>query len=334
MMKVPSFSTFSISSVASVDITEKRNTTSDFILLGIFNHTRPHLFLFMIVLTMAIASLTGNALMLLLIHLDPRLHRPMYFLLSQLSFMDMMLVFTIVPKMAADYLTCNESISPAGCGLQIFVSLTLGGGESFLLAAISYDRYVAVCHPLRYPVLFNWQLCLQMTLGSWFLGAVDGLMQAAATLSFPFCSSHVIDHVFCEAPRLVRLACADTSVFENVMYICCVLMLLVPFSLILISYSVILSTVLQMHSLDARKKALATCSSHLAVVGLFYGAAIFTYMQPKSYRSANHNKIVSAFYTIFTPVLNPLIYSLRNSEVKEALKKWLGKCSNFKCHQT
>ncbi|XP_020940733.1 olfactory receptor 2T12-like [Sus scrofa] len=334
MMKVPSFSTFSISSVASVDITEKRNTTSDFILLGIFNHTRPRLFLFMIVLTMAIASLTGNALMLLLIHLDPRLHRPMYFLLSQLSLMDMMLVFTIVPKMAADYLTCNKSISPAGCGLQIFVSLTLGGGESFLLAAMSYDRYVAVCHPLRYPVLFNWQLCLQMTLGSWFLGAVDGLMQAAATLSFPFCSSHVIDHFFCEAPMLVRLACADTSVLENVMYICCVLMLLVPFSLILTSYSVILSTVLQMHSLDAHKKALATCFSHLAVVGLFYGAAIFIYMQPKSYRSANHNKIVSAFYTIFTPVLNSLIYSLRNSEVKEALKKWLGKCSNFKCHQT
>ncbi|XP_057564399.1 olfactory receptor 2T12-like [Hippopotamus amphibius kiboko] len=313
---------------------EKGNATSDFILLGIFKHTRPHLFLFMVVLTMAIASLTGNALMLLLIHLDPGLHRPMYFLLSQLSLMDMMLVSTIVPKMAADYLTCNRSISPTGCGLQIFVSLTLGGGESFLLAAMSYDCYVAVCHPLRYPVLLSWRLCFQMTLGSWLLGAADGLMQAAATLSFSFCSAHEIDHFFCEAPTLVRLACADTSLFENVMYICCVLMLLIPFSLIVTSYSLILSAVLQMRSQEAHKKAFATCSSHLAVVGLFYGAAIFIYMRPKSYRSANHDKVVSAFYTIFTPVLNPLIYSLRNNEVKEALKKCLGKCANFRCPQT
>uniref|UniRef100_A0A452RT54 Olfactory receptor n=1 Tax=Ursus americanus TaxID=9643 RepID=A0A452RT54_URSAM len=306
---------------------EKSNITTDFILLGLFNHTRPHLFLFIVVMTIAIASLNGNALMLLLILLDPRFHTPMYFLLSQLSLMDIMLVSTIVPKMAADYLTDKKSISAAACGLQIFVSLTLGGGESFLLAAMSYDRYVAVCHPLRYPVLMSWQLCLRMTVGSWFLGAMDGIMQAAATLSFPFCRAHQIDHFFCEAPMLVRLACADTSVFENVMYICCVLMLLVPFSLILTSYSLILSAVLHMHTTEARRKAFSTCSSHLSVVGLFYGAAIFIYMRPKSFRSANHDKVVSAFYTIFTPVLNPLIYSLRNSEVKGALKRWLRKCT-------
>ncbi|KAF0887343.1 O2T33 protein, partial [Crocuta crocuta] len=298
---------------------------TDFILLGLFNHTTPHLFLFIVVLTIAVASLNGNVLMLLLILLNHRFHTPMYFLLSQLSLMDMMLVSTIVPKMAADYLTGKRSISPAGCGLQIFVSFTLGGGESFLLAAMSYDRYVAVCHPLRYPILMSWQLCLRMTVGSWLLGAADGLIQAAATLSFPFCRAHKIDHFFCEAPILVRLACADTSVFENVMYMCCVLMLLVPLSLILTSYSLILAAVLQMHSTEARKKTFSTCSSHLSVVGLFDGAAIFIYMRPKSYRSANQDKVVSAFYTIFTPVLNPLIYSLRNSEVKGALKRWLKK---------
>ncbi|XP_037364204.1 olfactory receptor 2T33-like [Talpa occidentalis] len=309
---------------------ERRNTTSDFILLGLFKYTRTHLFLFLMVLIMTITSLTGNTLMLLLIHRDARLHTPMYFLLSQLSFMDLMLVSTIVPKMTADYITGKKSISPAGCGLQIFVSLTLGGGESFLLAAMSYDRYVAVCHPLRYPILMNWRLCLQMTLGSWLVGAADGLMQAAATLSFPYCSTREIDHFFCEAPALVRLACADTSVFEKAMYICCVLMLLVPFSLILASYGLILSAVLQMRSIEARKKAFATCSSHLAVVGLFYGAAIFIYMRPKSYQSANYDKVVSAFYTIFTPVLNPLIYSLRNSEVKGAVERWLKKYTNLK----
>ncbi|XP_057565658.1 olfactory receptor 2T12-like [Hippopotamus amphibius kiboko] len=306
---------------------ENWNTTSDFILLGLFNHTGTHQFLFVMVLIIAFTSLVGNALMLLLILLDPGLHRPMYFLLSQLSLMDMVLVFTVVPKMAVDYLTSRKCISPVGCGLQIFFFLTLEGGECFLLAVMSYDRYVAICHPLRYPVFMSWKLCLRMTLGSWFLGAADGLMQASTTLNFPFCSTHEIDHFFCEAPSLLRLACADTSVFEYVMYLCCVLMLLVPLSLILISYSLILAAILQMHSNEARKKAFATCSSHLSVVGLFFGAAIFTYMRPKSYRSANHDKVVSAFYTIFTPMLNPLIYSLRNSEVKEALRKCMDQCA-------
>ncbi|XP_017501918.3 olfactory receptor 2T8-like [Manis javanica] len=305
---------------------ENRNATSYFILLGLFNHSGAHLFLFVMTLAVAFTSLLGNALVILLIHRDPRLHKPMYFLLSQLSLMDMMLVCTIVPKMAADYVTERKSISPTGCGVQIFFLLTLGGGECFLLAAMSYDHYVAICHPLRYSVLMSWQLCLRMTWVSWFLGAADGLLQAAATLSFPFCRGHEIDHFFCEAPALVRLACADTSVFEYTMYICCVLMLLVPFSLILTSYSLILAAVLQMRSAEARRKAFSTCSSHLAVVGLFYGAATFSYMRPKSNRSANHDKVVSAFYTIFTPMLNPLIYSLRNSEVKGSFRKSLGQC--------
>ncbi|KAF0879706.1 OR2T8 protein, partial [Crocuta crocuta] len=246
------------------EIMKNGNTTSYFILLGLFNHTEAQLFLFVMVLTTAFASLVGNALMILLIHQDARLHTPMYFLLSQLSLMDIMLVSTIVPKMAADYLTGKKSISLAGCGLQIFFFLTLGGGECFLLAAMSYDRYVAVCHPLRYPILMNWQLCLRMTVGSWFLGAADGLMQAATTLSFPFCDAHEINHFFCEAPSLLPLACADTFVFEYVMYVCCVLMLLVPFSFILISYTLILAAVLQMRSREVCKKAFATCSSHLS----------------------------------------------------------------------
>ncbi|KAM5217180.1 LOW QUALITY PROTEIN: olfactory receptor 2T33-like [Hipposideros larvatus] len=303
-----------------------RNTTSDFIRLGLFEHAVPQLLLFMMVLTIAFSSLVGNALMLLLIHWDPQLHTPMYFLLSQLSLMDMLLAAIIVPKMSADYLTGKKSISPVGYGLHIFVSLTMGGGKSFLLATMSYDHYVAVCHPLRYHIFMSGSLCQRMTLGSWFLAAADGLMQAAATLSFPYCSTHEMAHFFCEVPTLVRLACADMSVFKNVMYICCVLMLLVPLSLIMTS-CLVLSAVLQMHSGEVLKKAFATCSSHLCVVGLFHAAAIFTYTRPTSYRVTNHDKVVSAFYTIFTPALNSLIYSLRNSEVKGALRKCLGNCA-------
>ncbi|XP_007956225.1 olfactory receptor 2T33-like [Orycteropus afer afer] len=306
---------------------ENSNDTTiiNFILLGLFNHTQMHLFLFAMVLMIFIISLMGNALMIILIHMDPRLHTPMYFLLSQLSLMDMMLVSTIVPKMAVNYLMDTRSISPTGCGAQIFLFLTLGGGECFLLAAMSYDRYVAICHPLRYPILMNQRLCLLMTAGSWLLGGADGLMQAGATLSFPYCHSRKINHFFCEAPSLVRLACADTSIFEFFMYICCILMLLIPLALILVSYSLILAAVLHMQSVAAQKKAFTTCSSHLAVVGLFFGTLMFIYMRPKSYRSVNHDKVVSAFYTIFTPVLNPVIYSVRNKEVKEALKRWMEK---------
>ncbi|KAM6224133.1 olfactory receptor 2T33-like [Rhynchocyon petersi] len=305
---------------------ESRNTTGIyFILLGLFNYSKLYQFLFSVVLMVFITSLMGNALMIVLIHVDSRLHTPMYFLLSQLSFMDMMLVSTIVPKMAANYLMDVRSISPTGCGAQIFLLLTLGGGECFLLAAMSYDRYVAICHPLRYSILMNQRLCLLMTIGSWTLGGADGLMQAGATLSFPYCHSREINHFFCEAPSLVRLACGDTRIFELFMYICCILMLLIPLSLILASYSLILAAVLRMQSVAARKKAFTTCSSHLAVVGLFYGAIMFIYMRPKSSRSAGHDKVVSAFYTILTPVLNPLIYSVRNKEVKGALRRWLGK---------
>ena len=288
---------------------EDANDTTEinFILLGLFNHTLTHVFLFSMVLTIFLTSLMGNTLMILLIHEDPQLHKPMYFLLSQLSLMDMMLVTSIVPKMATNYLMDTKSISPAGCGAQIFLFLTLGGGECFLLAAMAYDRYVAICHPLHYPILMNRKLCLHMTAGSWILGGVDGLMQAGATLSFPYCHSREINHFFCEAPSLVRLACANTTFYEFFMYVCCILMLLIPLSLILVSYTLILAAVLRMKTTAAQKKAFATCSSHLAVVGLFYGTHIFTYMQPKSYRSVAHDKVVSAFYTIFTPVLNPLI---------------------------
>ncbi|XP_007662712.2 olfactory receptor 2T33-like [Ornithorhynchus anatinus] len=307
---------------------EKENDTmgTDFILLGLFNHTRAHQVLFALVMMTSITSLMGNTAIILLIHRDLHLHTPMYFLLGQLSIMDVMLVFTTIPQMAGDFWYGRNSISLVGCAIQIFIFLTLEGGECFLLAAMAYDRFVAICCPLRYPVLMSPRLCLLLAVVSWLLGATDGLVQAGITMSYRFCRSREVNHFFCEAPALVRLACDDTMVFESVMYVCCVLMLLIPFSVILGSYGLILETILRMKSVEAKKKAFTTCSSHLSVVGLFYGAAIYIYIRPSSYDSTDYDKVVSAFYTILTPVLNPLIYSLKNREVLGALKRGLTDC--------
>ncbi|XP_002689090.3 olfactory receptor 2V1 [Bos taurus] len=298
---------------------------SHFILLGLFTHSPLHLLLFSIIMAMFLVALSGNGLMILLINTDSRLHSPMYFFLSWLSLMDLMLISTIVPRMAIDYLLGHGSISFTGCGLQILFFLTLLGDECFLLAFMAYDRYVAISNPLRYSVVMSRHVCWLMVAGSWLFGLVDGLIQAVFTLRFPYCGSQEIDHFFCEVPAVLKLACADTSLYETMIYVCCVLMLLLPFSVISASYLRILITVLHMRSAEGRQKAFATCSSHMAAVSLFYGAAMITYMRPQAYHSSKQDKAVSAFYTMITPMLNPLIYSLRNKEVAGALKKLLGR---------
>ncbi|XP_037673421.1 olfactory receptor 56-like [Choloepus didactylus] len=299
---------------------------SHFILLGLFTRSPLHLLLFSLIMAMFLVALSGNGLMVLLIHADSRLHSPMYFFLCWLSLMDLMLVSTIMPRMAVDFLLEGSSISFTGCGLQILFFLTLLGDECFLLAFMAYDRYVAISKPLRYSAFMSRRVCWLMVAGSWLFGLVDGLIQAVITLTFPYCSSQEIDHFFCEIPAVLKLACADTSLYESMIYVCCVIMLLLPFSVISASYLRILVAVLHMHSVEGRKKALATCSSHMVVVSLFYGAAMITYIRPQAYHSSKQDKVVSAFYTMVTPMLNPLIYSLRNKEVTGALKKLLGRC--------
>ncbi|XP_038598135.1 olfactory receptor 2T27-like [Tachyglossus aculeatus] len=306
---------------------ENRTSSTDFILLGLFQDADSPKLLFSLVFIAFCTALVGNVTMMVLIHTDPRLRTPMYFLLSQLSTMDLLYISSIVPKMAADFLSGKKAISFGACAAQMFIYLTLAGSECFLLALMSYDRYVAILHPLRYPVLMNGRVCVLMTLGSWLLGALDGLLLTPITMTFPFCRSREIRHFFCEVPAVQRLSCADTSLYETAMTVCCSVMLLVPFTVIAVSYGLILSTVLRMKSSQGRRKASATCSSHLMVVGLYYGAAIFTYMQPGSLRSPGQDKAISVFYTIITPMLNPFIYSLRNKEVARALRRGLRRCA-------
>ncbi|XP_032251716.1 olfactory receptor 2T29-like [Halichoerus grypus] len=296
---------------------------SDFILVGIFSQSNHPALLCVVIFVVFLMALTGNGVLILLIHFDAHLHSPMYFFISQLSFMDVMYISVTVPKMLIDQVIGINKISAPECGMQMFLYVTLAGSEVFLLAAMAYDRSVAICYPLHYPVLITHKVCLLLASGCWFLGSVDGFMLTPITMTFPFCRSREIHHFFCEVPAVMKLSCSDTSLYETLMYLCCVLMLLIPVTVISSSYSFILFTIHRMNSAEGRKKAFATCSSHMMVVILFYGAAVYTYMLPTSYHTPEKDMVVSVFYTILTPVLNPLIYSLRNKDVIGALKKML-----------
>ncbi|KAM5217173.1 olfactory receptor 2V1 [Hipposideros larvatus] len=303
-----------------------QSSIDGFILLGIFSHSPADLVLFSVVMVVFTMAVCGNVLLIFLIYIDPRLHTPMYFFLSQLSLMDLMLVCNIVPKMAVNFLSGRKSITFVGCGIQIGFFVSLVGSEGLLLGLMAYDRYVAICHPLHYPILMSKRVCLQIAGSSWAFGILDGMIQMVAAMSLCYCGSRNVDHFFCEVPALLKLACADTSLFDTLLFACCVFMLLLPFSIIMASYARILKDVLHMQSAQAGKKALATCSSHLTAVSLFYGTAMFIYLRPRRYRAPSHDKVVSIFYTVFTPMFNPLIYSLRNREVMGALRKGLDHC--------
>ncbi|XP_057565767.1 olfactory receptor 2T29-like [Hippopotamus amphibius kiboko] len=295
----------------------------DFILVGVFHQSKHPALLCMVIFVIFLMALSENTTLILLIHSNTHLHTPMYFFISQLSLMDVIYISVTVPKMLMDQVLGVNKISAPECGMQMFLYLTLGGSEFFLLAAMAYDRYVAICHPLRYSILMNHNTCLLLVSGCWFLGSVDGFMLTPITMTFPFCRSREIHHFFCEVPAVMKLSCSDTSLYETFMYLCCVLMLLIPVTVISSSYSFILLTIHRMNSAEGRKKAFTTCSSHMTVVILFYGAAVYTYMLPSSYHTSEKDMVVSVFYTILTPVLNPLIYSLRNKDVTGAVKKLL-----------
>ncbi|XP_073077716.1 olfactory receptor 2T29-like [Manis javanica] len=300
-----------------------RSGRSEFILVGIFSQSQHPALLGVVIFVIFLMALSGNTILILLIRSEARLHTPMYFSISQLSLMDVMYISVTVPKMLMVWVTGVNTISAPRCGMQIFLYLTLVGSECFLLAAMAYDRYAAICHPLCYPVLMNHRVCVLLASGCWLLGSVDGFLFTPITMTFPFCGSREIHHFFCEFPAVLKLSCSDTSMYETLMYLCCVLMLLIPVTIISGSYGFILLTIHRMNSAEGRRKAFATCSSHMTVVTLFYGSAVYTYMLPSSSHTPEKDMVVSVFYTILTPVLNPLIYSLRNKDAMGALKKML-----------
>ncbi|ELW66830.1 olfactory receptor 2T27 [Tupaia chinensis] len=301
-------------------------TSTDFILLGLFPGFKHQYLLILLILLVYTAASAGNSVLILLIWLDSRLHTPMYFLLSQLSLIDLAYISSTVPKMVTNYFTGKKDISYLACAAQMFSFLTLGLAECILLTLMAYDRYVAVCNPLRYTVLMSPRACLQMAAVAWTGGALAALVHTIYPMHFPVCGSREINHYFCEMPAILRLSCVDTSAYDMVKFVSTIVFLLVPFVLIVTSYTLIFLTVLRMNSRKGRNKALATCTSHLTVVSLYFGQAIFIYMTPSSSHTPEQDQVGAVLGTIVTPMLNPLIYSLRNKEVLEALRKCMGRC--------
>nr|XP_006219793.1 olfactory receptor 2L3-like [Vicugna pacos] len=259
--------------------------------------------------------------MIILICLDTHLHTPMYFLLSQLSFIDLNYISTIVPKMASNFLFGNKSISFIGCEIQTFFFLTLAGAEGLLLASMAYDHYVAICFPLHYPFRISRRVCVLMITGSSIMGSINSCAHTTYALHIPYCRSRAINHFFCDVPAMLTLACMDTWVYEYTMFVSTSLFLVLPFVIFARSYGRVLLAVYRMRSAEGRKKAYSTCSAHLTVVTFYYAPFVYTYLRPRSLRSPAEDKALAVFYTILTPTLNPIIYSLRNKEVTGALRR-------------
>uniref|UniRef100_UPI004038DC9F olfactory receptor 2L13-like n=1 Tax=Callospermophilus lateralis TaxID=76772 RepID=UPI004038DC9F len=304
---------------------EKWNQTSDdFILLGLFPPNQKGLLLLLLIISVFVLACLGNSGMTALIFLDPRLHTPMYFLLSQLSLMDLMYISSTVPKMAINFLSGQKSISFLGCGVQSFFFLTMACSEGLLLASMAYDRFVAICHPLHYPIRMSKMKCGKMILGSWTLGSINSLAHTVYALHLPYCRSRAINHFFCDVPAMLPLACVDTWNYEYMVFVSTSLFLLLPFLGITASCGWVLFAVFHMCSKEGRKKAFTTCSTHLTVVTFYYAPFVYTYLRPRSLRSPAEDKILAVFYTILTPMFNPIIYSLRNKEVLGAMRRVCG----------
>ncbi|XP_027702544.1 olfactory receptor 10AG1-like [Vombatus ursinus] len=307
---------------------EEKNLTlmEEFILLGFSELPNFQGFLFAVFLVIYITILSGNGLIIVITNMEPALQIPMYYFLGNFSFVEICYTSVTLPRILMNLLRQKRNISLLSCAVQLCFFLILAATESFLLAVMAYDRYVAICKPLSYPLIMNHKMCVQMVTGSWVTGIPVFIGQTYQVFSVPFCGSNKLNHVFCDMPPLMKLACGDTSGDEFFIYIDCFLFGLIPFLLILLSYIRILSTILKLPSTTGRSKAFSTCSSHLIVVCLFYGSAFIAYLQPKSSYSGITDKIFSLFYIIVTPMVNPMIYSLRNKDFIEAIRKLFSKC--------
>ncbi|XP_006877872.1 PREDICTED: olfactory receptor 1094-like [Chrysochloris asiatica] len=292
-----------------------------FTLLGFTDDPELQIYLFLLFLAIYIFTLVGNLGLVLLVVIDSRLHNPMYYFLSSLSSLDACYSSVVTPKMLVNFLTENKDISFFGCAAQMLLFVTFGTTESFLLAAMAYDRYVAIYNPLLYSVNMSPRVYVPLITASFVAGILNGTLHTVATFSLSFCASNEIKHVFCDIPPLLAISCSDTHINQLLLFYVVGSIGLFTILIVLISYGFILVTILRMRSAEGRRKVFSTCGSHLTGISIYYGTILFMYVRPNSSNGLEHNMIVSVFYTIVIPMLNPIIYSLRNKDVKEAMKK-------------
>lgn len=295
--------------------------SSEFELLGLTSDPWLQRLLFVVFLGMYTLTLLGNLVLLLLIQVSAALRMPMYSLLKSLSFLDFCYSSTIVPQTLVNFLAKRKVVSYLGCMAQMFFYAGFATSECYLIAAMAYDRFAAVCNPLLYPTVMSPRVCTSLIVGSFTAGFLNSLIHTSCIFSLEFCGAHVVTHFFCDGPPILSLSCVDTSLCEILLFIFAGFNLLSCTLTILISYFLILITVLRMNSAQGRSKAFSTCASHLTAVCLFFGTTLFMYLRPKSSYSLTQDRTVAVIYTVVIPMLNPLIYSLRNKDVKDALRK-------------
>ena len=293
----------------------------EFVLDGFGGGPQTQVLLFALFLVLYLVDVLGNLTMIVVITLDARLHSPMYFFLKNLSFLDLCYSSVIYPKALFDLMSSTKVITFAGCVTQFFFFSTMITTEGFLLAVMAYDHFMAICNPLLYPISMRPSVCALLVLVSYCGGCLNSILQASFTFTLPFCSSNHIDHFLCDVPPLLKLACADTSMNELVLFSICGLIIVGTTLVVLVSYGYITVTILRMRSGGGRHKLFSTCGSHMTAISLFYGTLFVMYAQPGAVASMEQGKVVSVLYTLVIPMLNPLIYSLRNKDVKDALQR-------------
>ncbi|XP_044537165.1 olfactory receptor 10AG1-like [Gracilinanus agilis] len=297
----------------------------EFTLLGFSDLPNLQGFLFGLFLIIYIGILMGNGLIIIITKVDSALQTPMYFFLRNFSFLEICYTSVILPRILANLWTQKRNVSFAACAVQFCAFFVMAIAENFLLTVMAYDRYVAICKPLNYPLIMNHKVCVTLVVGSWMGGIPIHILLTYLIFSLSFCGSKNIDHIFCDIRPLLKLACGDTSVNEFTFYAVVLMLGMFPFMLIIWSYMKIITTILKVPGTKGRFKAFSTCSSHLMVVALYFGCGIITYLRPSSGHSAGLDKVLSIFYTTVTPMFNPIIYSLRNKDVVVALRKLLFK---------
>ncbi|XP_004648356.1 olfactory receptor 6F1-like [Octodon degus] len=306
-----------------------RSTVTEFILMGFPGSPSLRLTLFVAFLSVYLLSLMGNFLIIFLVLMDSTLQTPMYVFLGNLSFLEVWYTTVTVPKLLATCLSKVVTISVSGCIAQFYFFFSMGATECILLAAMAYDRYVAICSPLHYSLLMNIQICMKFSAGSWTGGFAAPLLPTILVCHLNFCGPQKINHFFCDSDPVFKLSCSDTFFVEVLGYTCTSVVILSSFLLTISSYGNIVATVIRLSSREARKKTFSTCASHLTVVTIYYGTIIFAYVRPPAKYNFTIGKVVSVFYCVVTPLVNPLIYTLRNQEVKKAFRKFLAQKKLF-----